>query len=301
MARDTFLPYEPIYLNVTVANHSKTSKPLLGYVSTGSWASVFRFAILSDAGEQLMGPDYGTTMFVDYAGGPPHYELKPGESCSVQGDLAYFSGKSDSESPDGANVCIPPGHYSVRVSWNLKLVARGRKFDPDSSNTLQFTVRVPDSTEAKALRIYRDLYWWARPSYSLWKETHVAVKPADLDWVMLSRVESLYGEIVRSCPIIPYILLAKLDLATAVHAWLADGGPQTVGSSFRDSLRTLCKDIGLNYPDSPIAADFISRSVYLRNLDGKQADAEFLAELVKRNPESLVGLVAAKLLQAKSK
>jgi hypothetical protein len=298
LERSTFLPYEPIYVGVKVANRSSSLEPIPRLTNEDSY-SILRFTIVSDLGERLMGPAHGGGL-IDV---PFWYgrTLASGESCEVEADLAYYSGKRDLESPDGENFCIPPGRYTVRVSWNMALVPPELSVNDESSNTLGFTVRAPDSTEAKALRIYRDLHWWARPSYSLWKKLHGTGTSEDWDLEMMSNVERLFGEMLRSCPVMPYILLAKLDLAKAVHAWLADCGPQTVGSSFRDSLRTLCKDIGLNYPDSPIAAHFIGRSVYLRNLDGEQAHAEFLAELVKRNPESMVGLAAAELLRAKSK
>lgn len=299
LEQSTFLPYEPIFVGIKVTNHSSATKPV-PRLTNGDCYDIFRFAIVSDQGEHLLGPVWGSGGLADV---PFWYgkTLATGESREVLANLAYYSGKWDIESPQSANVCIPPGHYTAQVSWNMALVPHEFSVSDESSNVLRFTVRVPDSTEAKALKIYRDLYWWARPSYSLWKKLHAEGKSKEWHWEMMSKAEKLYGEIVRSCPVMPYILLAKLDLATAVHAWLADCGPQTVGSSFRDSLRFLCKGIGLNYPDSPIAADFISRSVYLRNLDGEQADAEFLAELVKRNPESAVGLAAAKLLRAKGK
>ena len=304
LERDSFLPYEPIFAQVTVTNLSDEDVPIPS-MKSGIAATVLSYSIRAADGTVIPGVRGPFTTTVDP---PPRSRarvLAPGESASMMCDIANRSGESDPESK--GTRCLLPGYYSLGASWNLRVLSSDRPWSHDTSNRLRFVVRSAIGDERQALELYRDVEYYA--TYANWRDSEFAALPSRAAMVAhcSHRLTVQAQRLLCEYPVEPYATLAaeKLDHALWQRVFGAKKYITSPGgdAALRDSMRALYRETLLNYPDSYLAADYLRRTEESRNVGGPVSTLDdpadihrFLEELANKHPASPVGREARRQL-----
>lgn len=282
---DSFLPYEPIYARLDVANNGATAIDL-PQINNFSVGRVFHFTVVAPTGETL--PPKPRWKLADV--GLSHGTLPPGATAYAAVD---FSGYVSDQNPElRGSVEAPPGTYSASCR-------RGDAY----SNTVTFVVREPTADERSALAMYgdlvyyRDVVYWNRPG-GLQLDT-----PLERAKDILRRTEELARKIVKQHPRTIYALLAERALAWNYHsrvsgtdAHLLRSSPQSQREAWRDSTRVVYAWALDAHPNSPVAEHMLAYDRLPEVFDDSAYKRALLESLSAAHAGTLVGREAARQL-----
>lgn len=282
---DSFLPHEPIYARLDVANNGATAIDL-PQINNYSVGRVFHFTVVAPTGESLL-PKPRWKLADD---GLSHGTLPPGATVHAAVD---FSGYVSDQNPElRGSTEAPPGAYSASCR-------RGDAY----SNTVTFVVREPTADERRALALYgdlvyyRDVVYWNRPGGPRLDT------PLERARDMLRRTEELARKIVKQHPRTVYALLAERALAWNYHsrvsgtyAHLLRSSPQSLREAWRDSTRAVYARALGTHPNAPIAEHMLSYDRLPEVFDDSAYKRALLEGLFAAHPGTLVGREAARQL-----
>ena len=271
---DTFLPLEPVYVELTVTNpgHSVVEMPVINDASVGY---VFDFQVMFPDGRAVLArPRIADLNW-------PIVSLQPGDSTHAERDLI----EREIESP----MHLQAGTYEVHVR-------RGS----EKSDSHVFVIREPEDAEMAALLMYQDLLYYRWTVYWNRPNGPELLTPAARIKDKARRVEDLARKIAKSYLKTPYGVMAELELAAVYHRRLHSlrtGTPQIQKTAWADSVRSVYRRALAAHLNSRIAEYALRRtrlpevcydSLFLRSL---------LEELASNGPGTRVGKEAARQLR----
>ena len=286
MKGDTFLPLEPIYARLDVANKGTTAIDL-PEISNFSVGRLFPFTVVGPTGRDLSPKPRWKLADVGLSPGT----LLPGIEAHAAVD---FSGYVSDQNPElRGSVETPPGTYSASC----------RRGDA-VSNSVTFVVREPSADERRALAMYgdlvyyRDVVYWNRPGGPRLNT------PLERARDILRRTDELARKIVKTYPRTTYALLAERELAWSYHsrvsgadAHLLRSSPQSLREAWRDSTRAIYARALGTHPNAPIAEHMLSYDRLPEVFDDSAYTRALLQDLSAVHPGTLIGREAARQLE----
>ena len=280
---DTVLPVEPIWIQVTALNSS--AKPLqVPDIARYYPGDLLFYDLRSSSGQR-----YGVRLTMEQYPTPSwrRATLAPGESL-VSGlwQVRYSVGNATriETGPVGA---LPPGEFTVRVSWQTDRVADFA----DSSAPATLTLREPDSSEKAAEELYERVDLYVTTTHSYFPDSR-------------GQVESTTRQMIAESVAEPFRPLAKIALFTSFRSRLI--GPEAHLTkpeditAWKDSAGSAYLDVVHSYPNSP-HVQVLLRYPYLSEIEGDYAHERLLAELIADYPGTRAALEAARQLSGGAK
>jgi len=292
---DTFLPYQPIYATLTVANSGSRSVavPDLARWYVGDCFDVF---VVAEGGESLMGP----RMFLQHqfgANSPDVLQLAPGDSTWSYFEFSDWTGFMSKEAGDWFH--LTPGKYKVVARWRLGMYLEGGPWTGDAERPATFVVRSPTDSEVAAMNLYRNVLYFENARYWLDSGYRSLTSPWERredEWKRVSRhAAALVTQFPSMLPYCPAAMGRLMRVYAARLIYIHD--PPEAIAVWRDSVVSLYKELIERYPDTPTAKFYLGESDYLDRLMGRGTHRAYVASLAGRFPNTRVGAEVSRLLR----
>ena len=272
-----FLVKEPIWLKVTVWNKS-TLPQKVGELDLG--LRIPEVFLLDSQGNRLNNVGLkgdklpvGETLI-----------LSPSDSFVKYIPLFYYFGVPGKVRAliSGGPLVFPPGNYWLFIRTQGK---GGDYWESQiTSDTVNFEVKYPIGDEGKALEELYDCMRFAN-------EYHLKGKTIE-DLAMK------YREVLRKYPKTVYGVLLQADLSAFFSPGVRPSLPREILSRYDEQDLLETKLLIEKYPDSPFAAENVSKLLKSYKILGRVQDGnEFIKLLASEKPNTLSGKEATKVLK----